>query len=155
MRFADRIAYLSHDALDAVRAGLLAPGDLPDSVLRVLGPPGSRWVGRMVTAVLDASASADRVTMAPDVLAVMHELRAFLFERVYATARNKPQQRAAAGVIRRLVDHHLDHPGEIPATYRDSGADLVTQVADYVSGMTDRFALSRYERLFGDRPAAL
>jgi dGTPase len=48
------------------------------------------------------------------------------------------------------MDHHLLHPEELPASFRDSGADRVTQAADYVAGMTDRFALRTHERLFGD-----
>ncbi len=52
-------------------------------------------------------------------------------------------------VIRRLMDHHLVHPEELPASYCDNGADRVTQAADYVAGMTDRFALRTHERLFG------
>jgi dGTPase len=55
----------------------------------------------------------------------------------------------AIEVIRRLMDHHLAHPEELPTTYRDTEADLVTQVADYVAGMTDRFAIATHQRLFG------
>jgi dGTPase len=47
------------------------------------------------------------------------------------------------------MDHHLVHPEELPASYRDNGADRVTQAADYVAGMTDRFALRTHERIFG------
>jgi dGTPase len=54
----------------------------------------------------------------------------------------------AIDVIRRLVDHHLTHPELIPETYRDREADAITQVVDYVSGMTDRFALAMHDRLF-------
>ena len=51
-------------------------------------------------------------------------------------------------MIRRLVDHHLEHPEQIPQSYRDPDADVLTQVVDYVSGMTDRFALATHDRLF-------
>jgi dGTPase len=60
----------------------------------------------------------------------------------------------AIEVIRRLVDHHLAHPELIPASYRDTEADAVTQVVDYVSGMTDRFALNMHDRLFDADAAA-
>jgi len=59
-------------------------------------------------------------------------------------------QAAAIDIIRRLMDHHLRHPEDIPATYRDNDADRVVQAADYIAGMTDRFALQTHERLFGD-----
>ena len=155
VRFADRIAYLSHDAEDAVRAGVLRPQDFPAAVLDALGPPGGGWVGAMIDAVLDYSPGAGTVAMRPDTFEVMGELRAFMFERVYTAARHRAEHDAAITVIRRLVDHHLDHPDGIPSTYRDNDAELVVQVADYVAGMTDRFALTAYERLIGERPAAL
>ena len=155
VRFADRIAYLSHDALDAVRAGLLRPQDFPRSALGAFGEPSGRWIGHMATAVLDHSAATGTVAMRPDCLEIMGELRTFMFERVYTAARHQDEHDAAIRVIRRLVDHHLEQPGSIPTTYRDASTDLVRQVVDYVAGMTDRFALNSYERLFGERPAAL
>ena len=79
--------------------------------------------------------------MAPEPLEAMHELRTFMFERVYMSDTAAGQKHVAIDVIRRLVDHHLAHPELIPASYRDTEADAVTQVVDYVSGMTDRFAL--------------
>jgi dGTPase len=152
VRYADRIAYLSHDALDALRAGVIGVDDLPARALAVFGQPGSEMVGTMIDAVLAGSLapsnSAGAVVMAAEPLAAMHELRAFMFERVYASDTAAGQKHVAIDVIRRLVDHHLAHPELIPASYRDSSADPVTQVVDYVSGMTDRFALSTHDRLF-------
>ena len=155
VRFADRIAYLSHDAQDAVRAGVLLPEDFPTAVLDAFGPPGGRWIGEMIDAVLEYSPKVGSVSMRPDAFEIMGELRAFMFSRVYTADRHRAEHDAAIEVIRRLVDVHLQRPEWMPATYRDNDADLVTQVADYVSGMTDRFALTTYHRLFGERPAAL
>ena len=152
VRYADRIGYLSHDALDAVRAGVLRVEALPPRALEVFGEPGSQMVGSMIDAVLTGSLSAENaegaVVMAPEPLAAMHELRTFMFEHVYESQTAAGQKHVAIDVIRRLVDHHLAHPELIPATYRDSSADPVTQVVDYVSGMTDRFALATHDRLF-------
>ena len=88
------------------------------------------------------------VVMSPDELATMHELRDFMFRRVYVSDVAAGQRNVAIDVIRRLVDHHLAHPDQIPASYRDPDADVLTQVVDYVSGMTDRFALATHDRLF-------
>ncbi|MFD2091384.1 HD domain-containing protein [Blastococcus deserti] len=158
VRYADRIGYLSHDALDAIRAGVIRPADLPARAREVFGEPGSEMVGTMIDAVLEGSLSgngpAGAVVMAPGPLAAMHELRAFMFERVYASETAAGQKHVAIDVIRRLVDHHLAHPELIPASYRDTEADAVTQVVDYVSGMTDRFALSMHDRLFDADAAA-
>ncbi len=160
VRYADRIAYLSHDLLDAVRAGVLRPSDLPVRTLATFGPPGGAMVGTMIHAVVDATveqgvadaqsgtAATPAIRMAPDALDAMHELRTFMFERVYESDTAAGQKHVAIGVIRRLTDHLLAHPELIPASYRDTSADPVTQVVDYVSGMTDRFALAVHDRLF-------
>jgi dGTPase len=150
VRYADRIGYLSHDALDAIRAGVLRLEELPARARAVFGEPGSQMVGTMIDAVVEGSLApgSDAVVMAPEPLEAMHELRAFMFERVYNSETAAGQKHVAIDVIRRLVDHHLEHPELIPASYRDTAADPVTQVVDYVSGMTDRFALAMHDRLF-------
>jgi dGTPase len=152
VRYADRIGYLSHDALDAIRAGVLRADDLPAGARAVFGEPGSEMVGAMIDAVIEGSLApgntAGAVVMAPGPLEAMHELRTFMFERVYMSDTAAGQKHVAIDVIRRLVDHHLAHPELIPASYRDTEADEVTQVVDYVSGMTDRFALAMHDRLF-------
>ncbi len=153
VRYADRIAYLTHDALDAVRAGLLTLDSFPASTRRRFGEPGRRWIGEMIDAVVDESMRAGDVCMDAPTLEVMHELRDFMFQQVYMAPSNQAQKRAAIGVIRRLVDHHLENPEELPASYRDNDASTVVQVVDYVAGMTDRFALQTHDRLF--RPAEL
>jgi dGTPase len=150
VRYADRIAYLTHDALDAIRAGLLRMSDLPSAIGGRFGGVGSSWIGGMIRAVVDNSLDVGEVRMDEASLSVMHELRDFMFERIYLGPEQRRRHTEAIGVIRRLVDHHLVHPDEIPSSYRDSQADLVTQVADYVAGMTDRFAIATHERLFGD-----
>jgi len=147
VRYADRIAYLTHDALDAIRAGVLAADSFPATVLVRFGEPGRVWVGEMIDAVLEHSLRVGEVRMDDETLAVMHELRAFMFERVYLAPSLLREQRVAIDMLRDLVDHHLAHPDQIPATYREADAPLVTQVADFVAGMTDRYALAAHQRL--------
>jgi len=147
VRFADRIAYLSHDTLDAVRARVLRPGDLPAGVRLAFGEPGGRWVGIMVEAVLEQSTRTGLLAMPAEVAAVMDELREFLFARVYRAPETAGDQAAAARVVRQLVEYHLEHPGAIPQTYRDTTADLLTQTLDFVAGMTDRYAVTLHQRL--------
>jgi dGTPase len=149
VRYADRIAYLTHDALDAVRAGVLTLDALPTSTRKRFGPPGREWIGEMIEAVIEESLAAGEVRMDAATLGVMHELREFMFQNVYMADAQRTRSHEAMAIIRRLVDHHLQHPEELPPTYRDNDADLVTQVADYVAGMTDRFALATHERLIG------
>jgi dGTPase len=148
VRFADRIAYLAHDALDALRAGVLRRADFPPAVVERFGEPGRPWIDAMITAVIDESLRTGAVRMDASTLAVMNALRDFMFAHVYQSAEQLRQQRRAIGVIRDLMDWHLEHPEEIPDTYREHDAPLVVQAADYIAGMTDRYALATHDRIF-------
>jgi len=151
-RFADRIAYLNHDLLDAMRAGVLQPADLPGEVVAVLGEfSGGHWIGVMIQAVLDESLARGRVVMRADVLGAMRTLRDFMFERVYLRPESRAQAERARHVIHDLVDYLNKHPDEIPSSYRRDEAGLELQVLDYVAGMTDRYALNLHDRWFRPR----
>jgi dGTPase len=151
-RFADRIAYLTHDVDDAMRAGVLTLGDLPSASLEVFGVPGSEWIDTMVRAVVDGSSGGSQLRMADDVLAVMHELRAFMFERVYLRPGTESQRSHAMRVVRTLVEHFNEHPDEMPEGSLRPGDAVEENVIDFVAGMTDRYALRVFDGLGGLTP---
>jgi dGTPase len=134
-RYADRIAYLNHDIDDALRAGILAEGDLPAVTVGVLGATHSDRVERMVTDLVVASEDAGEISMTPPVFEAMGATRKFLFERVYLGR----IARATREAVERIMQTLLDHYGEDPANRQHA--------VDYVAGMTDRFALRTFERL--------
>ena len=138
-RFADRIAYLSHDLIDAMRADIIHYRDLPFRAQALLGDRHGRWVTAMIHAVVDQSNATGIVAMAPDVADAMAELRSFMFERVYLRAEGKPHRLHAIKVVQDLVRHYEAHPSEIPGPGHDERTALERAV-DYVAGMTDRFA---------------
>jgi dGTPase len=148
VRFADRIAYLAHDGVDALRAGVLERASFPPDAIERFGEPGRPWINSMINAVIDESLRAGAVRMDEETLAVMTELRNFMFVNVYESAEQQRQQRRAVVVIRDLMDWHLEHPDEIPDSYRQHEAPIAVQAADYIAGMTDRFALATHDRLF-------
>jgi dGTPase len=152
VRYADRIAYLTHDVLDAMRAGVLQRDALPKEALERFGEPGRAWIGEMIRAVVEDSLASGAVQMDEATLAQMHELRDFMFENVYQAPSQRREQERAIVLLQALMEHHLGHPGDIPATYREHDAPLVVQAADYVAGMTDRYAVSTYRRIFGSTP---
>jgi len=152
-RFADRIAYLAHDAQDAVRAGILAPEEVPAPFREVFGPPGRAWIASMVHAVVDASVAAGRVTMDEDLLDDMHGLRTWMFDHVYLRPEARVQAARAVRVIRDLVDWFAEQPDDIPAAYRLPDSTPTQAAVDYVAGMTDKFAIRLHDERF--RPAGL
>ncbi len=147
-RFADRIAYLVHDMFDALRAGILEPSDIPQAAIAMFGEPSGAWVSRMVRAVIEGSLAAGELAMEPGVLDQMHQFRAFMFERVYLRPESEQQAQKAVKLIRDLVDHFLEHPEELPASYRHRESSERLQVIDFVAGMSDRYALRVHDELF-------
>ncbi len=147
-RFADRIAYLTHDVADAIRADVITYGDLPTSTLTTFGPSARDWIGTTITNVIETSADKGAVSMDAEHLEVMDELRDFMFERVYLSAETESQKNRAVRVIRDLVEWYTRHPAQVPDSYTVPDAEPLERAIDYVAGMTDRYALNRHDQLF-------
>jgi dGTPase len=148
VRYSDRIAYLAHDALDAVRAGILTPEEFPQQALDTLGEPGRAWVESMINSMVDESMRTGEIAMSEQTLGILLDIRKFMFDNVYLRSDAESQRRRAREITRDLVGYYLEHPGEIAESYRHNDADTLTQVLDYVSGMTDRYALRIHDELF-------
>jgi dGTPase len=150
-RFADRIAYVNHDVDDAIRAGILGPGDLPEAAVGVLGRTHGARVNTLVTDLVGQSEDRDEIRLSPPVFDALDRMRDFLFERVYLREEARREQEKAVAMVRTLFAYYLDHPEAVPTVPAGLGGeqdDLPTRVADYIAGMTDRFALRAYEQLF-------
>jgi dGTPase len=152
-RFADRIAYLAHDVQDAMRAGVLEADDVPGRFRAAFGEPGRDWIESMVTLVVDASVEAGHVTMADGPLQTMHELRAWMFDRVYLRPEARAQADRAVRVIQDLVEWFAAHPDRIPDLHRIPGRTPLEAAVDHVAGMSDKYAIRVHDELF--RPAGL
>jgi dGTPase len=148
VRFADRIAYINHDVDDAVRAGVIEPAELPDDALGVLGRTHADRVKTLVTDLVDRSEDSPEIRMSDQAFRALETLRDFLFERVYLRDEARSEQDKAIALVRSLFAHYLDHPDQVPEEYHRAPGDLPTRVADYIAGMTDRYALRVYEQLF-------
>jgi len=148
VRFADRIAYLNHDVDDAIRAGVLAPEELPPDALDVLGHTHSARIDRLVTDLVARSQDEPEIRLSPEVFGALDALRDFMFAEVYLREDARGEHEKAVKLIRDLFGHFLEHPDELPQEYHHAPGDLPTRVADHISGMTDRYALRTYERLF-------
>jgi len=148
VRFADRIAYINHDVDDAVRAGVIEPTELPDDALGVLGRTHAERVKTLVTDLVNQSEDSPEIRMSDEAFRALDTLRDFLFELVYLRDEARSEQDKAIALVRSLFAHYLDHPDQVPEEYHRAPGDLPTRVADYIAGMTDRYALRVYEQLF-------
>ena len=148
VRFADRIAYVNHDVDDAVRAGVLEPDELPEEATAVLGRTHSERINTLVTDLVHASEGTPDIRLSDPAFRALDALRDFMFEQVYLRDDARAEQEKAISLVRSLFVYYLDHPDEVPAEYHRSPGDLPTRIADYIAGMTDRYALRTYEQLF-------
>ncbi len=157
-KIADALAYIAHDTDDAVRAGLIADGDVPAAVTQVLGADRSQWPAVMARdIVLHSWAAAGYpptggwgrqpgdappiIQMGPAVSAAANLLREFLFQHVYEPAGARPQAERAREIIRLLYACFRDHPDRVPEGYSLLGEEPSRMALDYISGMTDSYAV--------------
>ena len=156
IKFADRIAYINHDIDDAIRAGILNKEDIPSALTAMLGETHGERINTMVASVVEASRDCAAVSMTPDVQAATNDLRAFLFERVYLNPKAKAEEVKAKEVVYALFTHYATHPDKLPDRYRlrigtAEGETVERAVADFISGMTDRYAIEAYQERFVPR----
>lgn len=145
---ADRIAYVCHDIDDAERAGLLSEDMLPAGPRDLLGGSSSERIDRMVRDIVETSEDRSDVLMSPEVWDAMMRMRAYLFDTLYMRGDAKYEEPKAAGMIEWLFDYFVRHLDEVPEEYRRHDQDRPdVEVADYVSGMTDRYAIRVFEDL--------
>ncbi len=150
VRLIDRVAYINHDIDDAVRAGLLGEGQLPAKPIAALGTSGSQRIDALVHDLVEHSERAGDIVQGPEAGPAMVALRDFMFEHVYLGPAVRAEHVKIAAVIRRLFDHYVANPAELPG---GAGApawgeqELARRVTDYLAGMTDRYCIRAYTEL--------
>jgi dGTPase len=135
VRLVDRVAYINHDIDDAIRYGLLAPDELPRAEIELLGETGSTRIDLLVHDLIESSERAGDIVQSDDVGSAMLALRSFMFERVYLGEHARGEHERAHTTIRKIFDQLVER------------GDSEEQIRAFLSGMTDRFALSYAERL--------
>lgn len=152
VRFSDRIAYINHDIDDALRGGIIKEADLPQDCVEVLGRDHRTRINTLVTDLIKNSDEKDQIIMSEECSFYMDKLRSFMFENVYHSKVVKKDEELdkIRHMIFSLYDHYENNPKELPAERRDMirefGIDEV--VKDHIAGMTDRYALSIFSKIF-------
>ena len=149
VKYADRIAYINHDIDDACRAGILSERDIPVALRDILGEGHSDRINNMVMSLVRESEGKPYIAMEPEISAATDSLRSFLFERVYLNPLAKSEESKAQDMLMFLFEHYVKHPEKLPDVYRRRcGIDSVERCAcDFISGMTDRYAIEVYTDL--------
>jgi dGTPase len=154
MRVADLIAYVNHDIDDAVRAGLLRDELLPAEPVAVLGPTSSARIARMVKDVVIETRKVGlrEISMSDEVLEATLAMRAFLFDAVYENDTATTEFKKATGILGGLWEKVREQADEFLDRHIIEKDGLDVAARDFVAGMTDRFAVNLYERLFIPKP---
>lgn len=151
VRASDIIAYLAHDLDDAIRAGLLSPDDVPRHLTATFGPRGSTRIGVMVGDLLaNSRPEGDRLELAfsPRIERDMNELRDFLLHRVYQHPHLTESLEKADHIIEGLWTKFTDNPESLWSLTGPSLFSVERAACDFISGMTDRYALTLHQDLF-------
>jgi dGTPase len=143
VRLVDRVAYINHDIDDALRAGVLAPSDLPADEIAALGQTSSARIDTLVRDLVERSREAGDIVQGQDAGDAMMRLRAFMFERVYLGTVSRSEAARIERMLRTLFDHYAGAPP--PAIV--AGAGEAERIVDWLAGMTDRFALKAFAEL--------
>ncbi len=147
VKYADRIAYINHDIDDAIRAGILTESDIPSEISSVLGYSCRDRINSMVSSMVRASYDRDRISMEDEIGEAMNELREFMFRNVYLNPLAKKEEKKAKELVLDLYRYFESHPEQMPQEYQQSSDAIPVRVCDYISGMTDRYAVAVYEKL--------
>lgn len=151
VRLSDKIAYIHHDMDDAIRGGILTDDDVPESVAKVVGRTLGQRLDRFIHDIITTSQGKPEIRMSPEVNKAFHEMRAFMFENVYTNPLAKAEESKAEKMIEVLYDYYMKHQDELPELQKnmiDKGTPLHSAVCDYISSMTDRYAIMTFDSLY-------
>lgn len=151
VRLSDKIAYINHDIDDAIRAQIMVQEDIPKELLKVLGETTRERLDTLIHNIITNSIGRDDILMSKEVEDAMHKLRRFMFEHVYKNPVAKGEDEKARELLRQLYFYYMDHLELIPEKYTnmlDAGEDKERVVCDYISGMTDQYAITKFEEYF-------
>ena len=152
VRLSDKIAYINHDIDDAIRAKIFTEKDLPREYTQVLGESVRDRLNNMIHDVIAQSMDKPAILMSADVEKAMQGLRVWMFANVYSGSVAKSEEKKAQQLIETLYSYYIRHADELPDEYQrlmsERGEKKSRVVCDYIAGMSDSYAIDRFEELF-------
>ncbi len=149
VRFSDRIAYINHDVDDAIRAGIITTENLPFLVLQRIGDEHSIRINSIISDLVENSRDGE-IKLSADMEEAVELFHKFLFEAVYLNPKAKSEESKVLGILSGIWEHYMADISRLPEDYRTIAAQDgdATAVCDYISGMTDDYAISRFSEIF-------
>lgn len=152
VRLSDKIAYINHDIDDAVRGNILREEDIPCEYRKILGTSTRIRLDTMVHDVIIHSMDKPEIQMSPEVMAATMGLRKFMYENVYMNSAAKREEEKAIHMVTRLYEYYIRHLELLPEQFlkmMEEGRACREQiVCDYIAGMTDTYAVKKFEKYF-------
>ena len=150
VRRADQIAYVNHDIDDAIRAGILTAENIPGDIAAILGENQRDRINTLVCDIIFTSREAGSICMTPQIQKALADLRSFMFARVYRNPVAKGEESKARDMLQMLFRFYVDHPEQLPADFQPqlSFDGLGRTVCDYIAGMTDNYAIEKFNEIF-------
>ena len=150
VKFADRIAYINHDIEDAITANILTEQELPKDCVKVLGNNSSKRINNMIINITNTSRNQNFVKMTDEFQEATDKLRDFMFKNVYIGSAAKKEEKKARNIVKELYMYILRNPELLPKEWEENLKldDLDRVVCDYVAGMTDRYAVRKFNEIF-------
>lgn len=146
----DRIAYINHDIDDAISGGLISASDLPETAIKILGKTSRDRINTMIFSIYNASNDKNTVEMEKDVFDAMTTLREFMFEKVYFSQTAMREEEKADRMLTAMYGYFMKDISKMPDFYvglaEKHGKE--TAICDYISGMSDKYAVYVYENIF-------
>ncbi|MGB9779669.1 deoxyguanosinetriphosphate triphosphohydrolase [Caldanaerobacter sp.] len=154
VQISDKIAYINHDIDDAIRGRVLKPEDLPKDLIAILGDKHGKRIDTMVKDVIYNSIGKPEISMSREIYEATYQLRAFLFEKVYIGSKAKKDEEKAKRVVEQLFYYFYDNVDKMPKEFIRLAEIYGREraVADYIAGMTDKYALLKYKEIFLPSP---
>jgi dGTPase len=151
VRLSDKIAYINHDIDDTIRGKILCQSDLPKEYTAILGETSGERINNMIHDIVRNSANINDIKMSEDIENAMKNLRKYMFQNVYIGSKAKDNEKQAQNLIKQLFLHFTEKADSLPSEYInmiERGEDKERVVCDYVAGMTDRYAINKFYKIF-------
>lgn len=152
VRYSDKIAYINHDVDDAIRAGVIREDEIPRTYTDILGHSTRERLNTMIHDIVNNSLEKPDIRMSEDVEFAFRGMRKYMFENVYTNPKAKGEEEKAENILKELFHYYMDYPERLSNEYIErmwqTGETQERSVCDYIAGMTDQYAIAKFQEFF-------